>query len=113
MSAAQGVGDHHRGQWIPFWQQACQEDRPHACEYLAQLHEIACSAGSRWSCNELSIQQSRRMDMPAALAGLPPVEELPILLRGSKGPISDRTPGSLYSRACEQGWVESCGHVID
>src|SRR5207244_2393128 len=23
MSAAQGVGDRHQGQWIPFWQQAC------------------------------------------------------------------------------------------
>ena len=31
MSAAQGVGDHHRGQWIPFWQQACAENRPRAC----------------------------------------------------------------------------------
>src|SRR5438874_1755725 len=34
MSAAQGVGDRHRGQWIPFWQIACEEDRGDACRYL-------------------------------------------------------------------------------
>ena len=25
MAAAQGVGDRHPGQWLPFWQQACRE----------------------------------------------------------------------------------------
>jgi hypothetical protein len=25
MSAVQGVGDSHRGQWLPFWQRACGE----------------------------------------------------------------------------------------
>src|SRR5437762_234894 len=25
MSAAQGVGDSHPGQWLPFWRQACQD----------------------------------------------------------------------------------------
>ena len=25
MSAAQGVGDSHRGQWRPFWRQACED----------------------------------------------------------------------------------------
>jgi hypothetical protein len=138
MSAAQGVGDRHRGQWIPFWQQACRQDRAHACEYLAQLHATACRAGSGWSCNELGILQAdQQRDLPAAAlsvqsgcetgfqpacanvvvvmaggpwtAGPPPVEELPILLRGSKGPMSDRSPGSLYARACDQGWAESCG----
>jgi hypothetical protein len=142
MSAAQGVGDRHRGQWIPFWQQACRQDRAYACEYLAQLHTIACRAGSGWSCNELGILQAdKEMNLPAAVAsmqsgcemsfqpacanlaakmsgdpwtaGPPPLEELPILLRGSKGPIGDRSPGSLYLRACDQGWAESCGRGVD
>jgi hypothetical protein len=43
--------------------------------------------------------------------GSPPVEELPILLRGSKGPITDRSSPSLYSRACEQGWPDSCERI--
>lgn len=142
MGAAQGVGDRHRGQWIPFWQQACRQDRAYACEYLTQLHATGCGAGSGWSCNELGmLQADREMDLPAAavsmrsgcgigfqpacanvarvmsggpwITGPPPLEELPILLRGSKGPIIDRSPGSLYARACDQGWTESCGRVVD
>ena len=37
MSAVQGVGDAHPGQWLPFWRQACQDGRPYACPYLADL----------------------------------------------------------------------------
>ena len=137
MSAAQGVGDRHRGQWIPFWQQACQQDRARACRYLVQLHATYCRAASGWSCNELGILLAdKEMDRPGAFAsiergcelgfqpacanatrmastgnwskGSPPLEELPILLRGSKGPITERSFVSLYSRACDQGWPDSC-----
>ncbi len=100
MSAAQGVGDRHRGQWIPFWQQACAENRAGACDYLDQLLATACGAGSNWACG----------DRPA---GSPPLEELPILLRGSKGPLGARSPSFLYARACEQGWPDSCGRVSE
>jgi len=110
MSAAQGVGDRHRGQWIPFWQEACQQGRARACRYLTQLHATYCRAGSRWSCNELSILLGDK-DMDRAARRSPPVEELPILLRGSKGPITDRSVASLYSRACDQGWPDSCERV--
>jgi hypothetical protein len=140
MSAAQGVGDRHRGQWLPFWQQACQQDRSNACRYLAQLQTNYCVAGSGWSCNELGILQAdKEMDRQAAFTsmmrgcelgfepacanvtalttggpratGSPPLEELPILLRGSKAPIIDRSSASLYARACDQGWPDSCGRV--
>jgi hypothetical protein len=142
MSAAQGVGDRHRGQWIPFWQEACRKDRDAACGYLAQLHAIACRAGAGWSCNELGmLQADREMDLSAALVSMqrgceigfqpacanaskvtsrgpwttaaPPFEELPVLLRGSKAPISDRRAGSVYARACDQGWPGTCGHRVD
>ena len=140
MSAAQGVGDRHRGQWIPFWQQACQQDRARACRYLVQLHATYCRAASGWSCNELGILLAdKEMDRAGAVAsihrgcelgfqpacanattvantgtwsrGSPPFEELPILLRGSKGPITDRSFVSLYSRACDQGWPDSCERI--
>jgi TPR repeat protein len=140
MSAAQGVGDRHRGQWIPFWQQACQQERAGACRYLAQLHSTYCRATSGWSCNELGILLAdKEMDRAAAVAsiergcelgfqpacanattvastgtwsrGSPPFQELPILLRGSKGPITDRSFASLYSRACDQGWPDSCERI--
>jgi TPR repeat protein len=142
MTAAQGVGDRHPGQWIPFWQRACQQDRAYACQYLVQLHTNYCRAASGWSCNELGILQAdKEMDRPAALAsmqrgcelgfqpacanvttlisggpratGSPPLEDLPVLLRGSKGPITDRSFASLYTRACDQGWPDSCGRVAN
>ena len=137
MTAAQGVGDRHAGQWIPFWQRACQQDRAYACRYLTQLHATYCRAASGWACNELGILQAEKeMDPPAALAsmqrgcelgfqpacfnitygapwatGSPPLQDLPVLLRGSKGPITDRSVASLYARACDQGWPETCGRV--
>jgi len=55
MSAYQGVGDAHPGQWIPFWRQACEEGRPYACPYLADLHLDYCSDGSGWACNEAGL----------------------------------------------------------
>jgi len=138
MTAAQGVGDSHRGQWVPFWQRACEQDRGDACRYLGLLLTNYCRADSGWSCNELGrLQAGKTMDRAEAresmqrgcdlgfqpacvnLANLmgdkrlatapPPLEELPILLRGSKGPITDRSAAGLYRRACEQGWAESCG----
>ena len=137
MSAAQGVGDRHRGQFVPFWQQACQQDRSYACRYLAQMQTNYCSAGAAWSCNELGILQTEKHgDRPGAIAsmqrgcdlgfqpacanvaalngagalvtGPPPLKDLAILLRGSKGPIADRTTASLYTLACDQGWPDSC-----
>ena len=142
MTAAQGVGDSHRGQWIPFWQRACEQDRGDACQYLALLHTNYCRADSGWSCNELGrLQAEEAMNRPAARESMqrgcelgfqpacvnldnlisdnrlatapPPLEELPILLRGSKGPITDRSAASLYRRACDQGWPESCGRIAN
>src|SRR2546422_5192459 len=134
MSAAQGVGDKHPGQFVPFWQQACREDRPGACPYLAVLQTNFCRQGSGWACNELGILQAKRhVDRVAAgtsfesgcdfgfqpacenfsrvLTGngmaqsaSPALQDYPIILRGSKAPITDQTPGSLYTLACAQGW---------
>jgi hypothetical protein len=41
--------------------------------------------------------------------GNPTLADYPIILRGSKGPITDRTPAALYARACLQGWPDTCG----
>jgi hypothetical protein len=106
ISASQGLGDRHRGQYVPFWQQACAANRPRACAYLAQVYSTLCDAGSGWSCHELRVlRDTGRVDGPRPL---PPAHELPIVLRGSKGPIADRTPTFLFARACDQGWAEYC-----
>jgi hypothetical protein len=68
MSAAQGVGDNHRGQWVPFWQRACAENRAGACDYLALTESNDCDAGSGWACNAFAILQTKR-DVPGPGAG--------------------------------------------
>ena len=37
------------------------------------------------------------------------VEDLPIILRGSKRAVEERDPDALYALACERGWPDSCG----
>jgi hypothetical protein len=147
LTATQGVGDRHPGQWLPFWDQACKESRPRACEYLATLQSILCNAGSGWACNEAAISQrertpSGRGEIPTDTAPVtasfergcrlgfvpacrnaarntsdnrpferapPTLTDYPIVLRGSKGPIIDRSPAALLARACRQGWPDTCG----
>jgi hypothetical protein len=149
MSAFQGVGDRHRGQWLPFWEQACRDGHPRACAYLATLHPTFCSAGSGWACNEAALFErerasSGRAQIPpdtAHITGLfergcrlgflpacrnsfamengnptferapPTLADYPIVLRGGKGPITDRTPSALLARACEQGWPDTCASL--
>ncbi len=138
-AAADGVGDEHRGQWVPFWQTTCAEGSDRACDYLAVQQQNLCERGAGWSCNELGIllavemqdpQEARsvfrygcNLGFPAACentvrveggstslvsAGLTP-GDLPIVLRGSKGPVRERDPAALYAIACERGWTSACG----
>ena len=138
MSALQGGGDRHPGQWVPCWQGACSDARPSACRYLADMQLRFCESGSGWACNEAGILLDsadaggafgpfgRGCDLgfePACrnLTGLtsglgpfefaraqPTLEDYPIILRGTKGPITDRSPEALYARACSQGWADTC-----
>ncbi len=151
MSATQGVGDRHPGQWVPFWQQACGEGRAYACPYLADMQLRFCRSGSAWACNEAGIlhvalarsgEDARRSDplgateplergcelgfepacqnlveLTSGLGSLeqapPTLLDYPIILRGTKGPITDRSPAALYARACSQGWEGTCGRFLE
>ena len=138
MTAARGVGDTHEGQWLPFWQHACDAERGHACEYLAQREAAFCDQGSGWACNEYGLlQREREIEGPGARATFgrgceigfgaacvnldrvrqgaatlvttrPRLDDYPIILRGSKGEITDRSPAALYAEACRQGWPDTC-----
>ena len=41
----------------------------------------------------------------------PPLEDYPIILRGSKGEIRERNPAALLALACRQGWPDTCGRT--
>ena len=138
IAAVGGIGDEHRGQWVPFWQQTCEEGSDRACDHLAVLEQNLCLADSGWACNELGIlltslgfpdseiepvlargcglgfspacQNLTRFTTGAgSLRSASPLpHDLPILLRGSKGPIRERDPVTLFARACELGFSGTC-----
>jgi hypothetical protein len=138
MSAVEGVGDHHRGQSLTFWQEACRDERPYACRYLTTLQTSFCRNGSGWACNELGIiqadvwQDSPRMaaafkvgcdrgfqpaclnlargaNRAGAFASAPPtLADYRFILREGKRPLTDLRPSALYARACSQGWADTC-----
>jgi len=43
----------------------------------------------------------------------PTLNDYPIILRGSKGPLVERTPAALYALACREGWPDTCGRAGD
>ena len=134
MSAVQGVGDRHPGQYLPFWRKACESGTQRACTYTATLTNIYCQNGSGWACNETGIlrrergepadrefaracqlgfapgcDNARQPDVAAALRRGPPgAKDLPIVLRGTKPQLRERDPTRLYAIGCGQGWRELC-----
>jgi hypothetical protein len=135
MSAAQGVGDRHPGQYLPFWKKACEAGSARACTYAANLTTIYCANGSGWACNEVGVLRLERGQLASAefrrgceLGFVPACEnanrpatstqsvtrarplpaDLPIVLRGTKPPLREREPSRLYAIGCEQGWRELC-----
>ena len=133
-----GVGDDHPGQYLPFWDQACEVGSDRACEHLADMQLVYCARESGWACNErgillatkLGMVQQARSEFERACAldfgpgcdnvvrlaigaesfasALPPDRDLPVVIRGSKGPVTITDRGELYSLACERGWTEHC-----
>lgn len=136
--ATDRLGDDHPGQYLPFWEEACVEGNPRACDYLAVMQQNFCDRGSGWACNEFGIFRARRdgsvqgalaefgracelgyqagcengrrllAGQPGLRAGPVPDAELPIVLRGSKGPVEAASLAALYELACERGWDEVC-----
>jgi len=138
MSASGYLGDKHPGQWLPYWQKACAAEARSACEDLYFLEDGYCEDGSGWACNELGILLAERYDNRRRAAteferacqlgfaagcdnaaavtqgdtfrrAAPTVADYRFILRGSKGPFSDREPAQLNARACVQGWPGTCG----
>ena len=96
MSATGGAGDGHPGQWLPFWQRACAEDRPGACRYLAARQSGHCAAGSGWACNETGILLRTR---PAAAAAA-----------GEPDPRA--ASAAWFEQGCALGFEPACRNLL-
>ncbi len=135
ISAAQGIGDTHRGQWVSFWQQACAEARPNGCRQFGVLVSTYCERGSGWACNEYGVlvQPQIRPDLAAALFGRacdlgfsagcanrelglatdlvrppPTLDDYEFVIRNGTGRHSTSTPLQTYQLACAQGFSDGC-----
>jgi hypothetical protein len=88
LSVTDGVGDHHPGHRVPFWQQACQQGARGACDKLAVILDTYCRDGSGWACNEVGALRFHGRTAP-----------------NPRGPFAD------FQLACDRGLLIGCQNV--
>ena len=77
-------------------------------EKTAAAFKVGCDRGFQPAC----LNASRKAKSAGTFASAPPtLADYPIILRESKGPITDLRPSALYTRACSQGWPDTCGRA--
>jgi hypothetical protein len=127
----------HRGDTVPFWEQACAEGRLGACERLVQIEPTYCRDNSGWACNELGLhhQEGKITEASSSLAlayfsracelrfqagcvnllkpesltrANPHVLDLRLLLREGGQNLMEMSEPELYARACGHRWSFAC-----
>ena len=127
----------HRGDSLPFWQQACGERRAQACDRLLRIEASYCADNAGWACNELGRHYvegrlvaadperafayfSRAcearfqpgcvnlLDSSRPATAEPRAIDLRLLLRQGGPNLLDMPEGELYNRACRHGWTFAC-----
>ncbi|HAT16402.1 MAG TPA: hypothetical protein DCS76_01320, partial [Gemmatimonadetes bacterium] len=140
MTATGQTDGRHTGDSLPFWQQACAEERRNACERLIQLESTYCGDNSGWACNELGSHyvegRITETDLDLATAyfsracevrfqagcvnvlnpespsrALPRVIDLRLLLREGGQNLLEMSEPDLYARACGHGWTFACAEA--
>ena len=132
----------HPGDSLPFWEQACTESRPKACNRLIQLEGSYCGDNSAWACNELGghytqgeivgsdaglalsyFSRACELRFQAACVNLldpgnfirtdPRILDLRLLLREGGRNLMEMAEPELYDRACVQhDWSFACDKVV-
>jgi hypothetical protein len=132
----------HRGDSLPFWQQACAADKPRACERLLRIEASYCSYNAGWACNELgrhhlegrivsadperaTLYFSRAcegrfqagcvnlLDSSTISQTNPRPFDLRLLLREGGPNLLDMPEPELYQRACKHGWAFACNRAAN
>ena len=127
----------HPGDALPFWEQACAENRPQACQRLLRIEASYCGDNAGWACNELGRHYLEgrlvEADTDRALAYFsracegrfqpgcvnllepavpvhtnPRTLDLRLLLREGGPNLLEMTEPELYARACRHGWSFAC-----
>ncbi len=137
MSAIGATDGTHRGDAVPFWQQACANDRRGACARLLQIESSYCRDNAAWACNELGAHYTEgsiteadderargffaracELRFQAACVNLldtevvaradPKLLDLRLLLREGGRNLMDLPEPDLYARACAHEWTFAC-----
>jgi len=127
----------HRGDALPFWTQACAENRPQACERLLRIEASYCTDNAGWACNEVGrhyldgrlvpADEERALayfsracegrfqpgcvnllDPSAPVQTDPRVFDLRLLLREGGLNLQEMPEPDLFARACRHGWAFAC-----
>ncbi|MEE8146377.1 MAG: hypothetical protein V3T24_02140, partial [Longimicrobiales bacterium] len=140
MTAMGSTDGRHRGDTLPFWEQACEDGRRNACERLVQLESSYCGDNSGWACNELGGHYTEgkivAADAERALAyfsracelrfqascvnlldpgsfsqAVPRILDLRLLLREGGQNLLEMSEPEVYARACDHNWTFACDKV--
>jgi hypothetical protein len=127
----------HRGDTLPFWQEACRDNRRQACQRLIQLETNYCGDNAGWACNELGKHYKQGtivaadaeraltyfskgcelrfqpgclnlLDPETVVEARPRALDLRLLLREAGLNLIDMPEPELYARACAHGWTFAC-----
>jgi hypothetical protein len=137
MTALGRTDGRHTGDMLPFWEQACSDNRRTACARLVQIETSYCTDNAGWACNELGRHYVEgKLVSPDAERALtyfsracearfqagcvnllnpetvsranPRALDLRLLLREAGPNLIDMPEPQLYARACDHGWTFAC-----
>ena len=137
MALAGATDGRHRGDSVPFWEDACENGRRQACERLLQVEASYCADASAWACNELGLHyrngQVVEPDRELALGYFsracelrfqaacfnilesenryradPKLLDLRLLLREGGANLMGMAEPAIYARACDHEWTFAC-----
>ena len=132
----------HRGDAIPFWEQACADGRRGACDRLLQIESSYCADNSGWACNQLGRHYTEgnlvEADTDQALRYFskacelrftvgcinvltpgrieqanPRLLDFRLLLREGGANLIEMSESNLYARACEHRWLFACDRTSE
>ncbi len=134
VGAADGM---HKGDALPFWEQACAADKPQACARLLRIEASYCGDNTGWACNELGRHYTEGrlvpndterafayfsracearfqagcvnlLDTSSVSRANPRAFDLRLLLREGGANLMEMPTADLYARACRHGWDFAC-----
>lgn len=127
----------HKGDSLPFWEQACANGLPNACDRLLSLEATYCGDNAAWACNELGTHYREGrlvagdaelsmayfsrgcelkfkaaclnlLDPESVLREQPHELDLRLLLREGGQNLMTLSEQQLYAKACEHDWAFAC-----